>query len=344
MLDTGLASILAIRKDHDMDALQFHFQGGLADTNKMDFYESARFQYAAARLSVKLDQFRRTGKFSRRVTTTSRTNIDLYPFEKGSFNLKISAQAEADAEYHVSVPLTTLWTYIIERVFQPTETSSAFDLIDSDSLRAEFFQLVDRNTFETSAAIDLLRSQIETAAGLSPRETELLDRLISESERRAYLKSHRDILSQISPEEDAALVTMATPLLGEMAVPLRRSAKLVTISAIDDFGERPVLTANRRMVSDLESILIDKIVNTIDVNIVQYNKETGWGKFRNDYWDGISSFSVPADRKDELKYNLLHAMQENAVSVDAYFVRNLANEPIRLILVNINEINETDRL
>ncbi len=98
------------------------------------------------------------------------------------------------------------------------------------------------------------------------------------------------------------------------------------------------------MVSDLESILIDKIVNTIDVNIVQYNKETGWGKFRNDYWDGISSFSVPADRKDELKYNLLHAMQENAVSVDAYFVRNLANEPIRLILVNINEINEIDRL
>ncbi len=327
-----------------MDALQFHFQGGLSDNHRMDFYESARFQYAAARLSVKLDQFRRTGRFSRRVTTTSRTNIDLYAFERGSFNLKISAEAEADAEYHVAVPLTTLWTYVIERVFRPTETSAAFDLIDSDSLRSEFFQLVDRNTFESSAAIELLRSQINTAAGLSLREQELLDRLISESGRRSYLHSHTDILSHISPEEDAALVTMATPLLGEMAVPLRRSAKLVTIKAIDDFGERQVLTADRKMVSDLESLKIDKNVNTIDVNIVQYNKETGWGKFRNDYWDGISSFSVPADRKDELKYNLLHAMQENMVSVDAYFVRNLADEPIRLVLVNINEINELDRL
>jgi hypothetical protein len=58
-----------------MDQLLFHFQGGLADQNRMDFYEAARFQYAAARLSVKLDQFRRTGRFSKRVTESSRTNI-----------------------------------------------------------------------------------------------------------------------------------------------------------------------------------------------------------------------------------------------------------------------------
>ena len=327
-----------------MDVLQFHFEGGLADHNRMDFYETARFQYAAARLSVKLDQFRRTGRFSRRVTSASKTNIDLHPFERGSFNLKVSSEFQADEQYHVAVPLTTLWAYIIERVFQPTETSAAFDLIDDNALRAEFFQLVDRNTFETSAAIDLLRSQMDTVLGLSAPENELLDRLISEAERRAYLKSHRELLSQISPEEDAALVTMATPLLGELAVPLRRSAKIVTIKTIDDFGERSVLSANRQMISDLESIVVDSTVNTIDVDIVQYNKETGWGKFRNDYWEGISSFSVPADRKDDLKYNLLHAMRENMVNVDAYFVRNLANEPIRLIIVNINTIDELDIL
>lgn len=327
-----------------MDALDFHFVGGLAEKNRMDFYEAARFQYAAARLSVKLDQFRRTGRFSSRVTSASKTDIDLFPYERGSFSLKISAEVENQSEYHVSVPLSTLWTYVLERVFQPTEASAAFDLIDDTALRSEFFQLVDKSTFETSAAINLLKSKISESHKLSPREDELLDRLVAEAERRAYLSSHREILSQISPEEDASLVTMASPLLQELAVPLRRSAKLVTISAIDNLGRRPVLTVDRKTVADLESIQIDKRVTTIDVNIVQYNKESGWGKFRNDYWDGIKSFSVPADRKGDLKYNLLHAMREDTVSVDAYFVRNLAGEPIRLIVVNINTIDELSRI
>ena len=323
-----------------MDALLFRFEGGLADQNRMDFYETARFQYAAARLSVKLDQFRRTGRFPKRVTTASRTNIDLHPFERGSFNLRITAEKQDEENYHVNVPLTTLWTYIIERVFQPTETPVALDLIDSNALRAEFFDLVDRNIFDANAAIELLRSKIGGDTGLTPQESELLDRLISEAGRRSYLQSHREILAQITPQEDAALVTMATPLLSEIAVPLRRSAKIVTLTTIDKFGQTPILTTNREVASALESIKIDKSVTQIDVDIVQYNKENGWGKFRNDYWEGIPSFSVPADRKDDLRFSLLGAMRQNSVRVDAYIVRNLANEPVRLIIVDINDIDD----
>ncbi|SIO21711.1 hypothetical protein SAMN02745824_3395 [Parasphingorhabdus marina DSM 22363] len=327
-----------------MDALNFHFQGGLADSNRMDFYEAARFQYAAARLSVKLDQFRKTGRFSKRVTAASRTNIDLFPFEKGSFNLNVAASTSEDDEAKIDVPLTALWTYIIERVFQPIETSAALDLIDDNALRSEFFELVDHNIFDSNEAIEVLRSRFETDRGLEPSENELLDRLISEVERRSYLKSHRDLLAQITPDQDAALVTMATPLLSELAVPLRRSAKLVTISTIDGLGKRPILTANQETASALESIRIDKEVTSIDVNIVQYNKETGWGKFRNVYWEGIPSFSVPADRKDDLKFDLLSAMQEDKVSVDAYIVRSTSGEPLRLIVVDVSTIDEIDDL
>lgn len=323
-----------------MDSMLFRFQGALADHHRMDFYEIARFQYAAARLSVKLDQFRRTGRFPKRVTTASRTNIDLYPFERGSFNLKISAEEVRGASCHVDVPLTALWTYVIERVFQPTEVSSALDAIDDDALRSEFFDLVDDSAFSSQEAIKLLRSELESDRGLTPKESQLLDRLVSESARRGYLAGHRDILAQISPSEDAALVTMATPLLSEIAVPLRRSAKLVTISTIDRFGERPILTTDRETASALELIDIDRSVTSIDVNIVQYNKETGWGKFRNVNWDGIPSFSVPADRKEELRFGLLHAMREEAVSVDAYIVRSSVGEPLRMVIVDVNRAED----
>lgn len=323
-----------------VDQLRFHFHGGLADLNRMDFYEAARFQYAAARLTVKLDQFRRTGRFPKRVTEASRTNIDLFPYEKGSFDLRIEANEPERERMHVDVPLTALWTYILERVFQPADTTAALDLIESDALRSEFFELVENQIFDATEAIDLLRSRIGTDQGLAPQESKLLERLISEVERRAYLKSHRDLLAQISPEEDAALVTMATPLLSEIAVPLRRSAKLITISAIDRFGEHRVLSADSHMANSIDLIEIDKNVTSLDLNIVQYNKESGWGKFRNDYWDGIPSFSVPADRKDDLKFDLVSAMRQDLVNVDAYIVRSKSGEPMRLIIVRLNEIED----
>lgn len=323
-----------------MDQLLFHFDGGLASQNRMDFYEAARFQYAAARLTVKLDQFRRTGQFPKRVTSSSRTNIDLFPYSPGSFNLKIEAENNVSQNKHVDIPLTALWTYILERVFQPTDTNEALNLIDSDSLRSEFFDIVENQAFESTRAIELFRRQFDSSRGLTATENDLLTRLIAETERRAYLESHRDLLAQISPQEDAALVTMATPLLAEIAVPLRRSAKSVTISSIDRFGERSVLWADSDIANRIDLIDIDKIVTSIDLDIVQYNKESGWGKFRNPEWDGIPSFSVPADRKANLKDDLLVAMREESVNVDAYFVRSKSGEPIRLVIVNINEIDE----
>ena len=323
-----------------MDQLLFHFTGGLADRNRMDFYEAARFQYAAARLSVKLDQFRRTGRFSKRVTASTRTNIDLFPFAPGSFQLKIESSQEERDDLTIDVPLTTLWAYIIERVFQPTETNVALDLIDDNSLRSEFFDIINDNVFRSDQAIALLRSEIEKDRGLSSTESELLDRLGSEAERRAYLQSHRNLLSTITAEQDAALVTMATPLLSEIAVPLRRSAKRVMITSVDAIGKRAILSTDRRTAEALEALRVDKHVTSLDVDIVQYNKENGWGKFRNPNWEGIPSFSVPADRKDDLRFDLLSAMQEDQVSADAYIVRSISGEPLRMILVDVNLISE----
>lgn len=71
------------------ERLTFHFEGALADEHKMNFYESARFQYAAARLMVKLAQFRRTGKFVKKISTRSNVGVQLVSQADGSFNINI---------------------------------------------------------------------------------------------------------------------------------------------------------------------------------------------------------------------------------------------------------------
>jgi len=323
------------------DEVQFRFSGQLAEHHRMDFYEAARFQYAAARLSVKLDQFRRTGGFTKRVTSATKTDIDLLPSKAGSFEFSIVASAQDPDGFKIPVPLTALWAYILERVFTPVGASAALDMIDDGSLRSEFFSLLDENDFEANQAIALLRQQINQTGTLSEKESELLSKLISETERRAYLASHRHLFELISPSQDAELITMAAPLVAEIGVPLRRSAKLAQMKLINDNGESEILSANRFDAESIESIQIDRTISTIDINVVQYNKESGWGKFRNPHWQGMPSFNLPTDRKARMKEDVVSAMREEKVSASGYIVRSAAGTPIRMMLVDFDLIDET---
>ena len=106
------------------ERISFIFDGQLAAQHRMDFYEVSRFQYAASRLAVKLDRFRKTGSFPRRVTWENKTEIDLDPHRPGSFALDVIAPALASGtQVFLEVPLTALWTYVIERVFKPAQDS-----------------------------------------------------------------------------------------------------------------------------------------------------------------------------------------------------------------------------
>lgn len=117
---------------------------------------------------------------------------------------------------------------------------------------------------------------------------------------------------------------------------MRRSANRVLVSTIDRFVDTQFLAENRKTTSSIETINIDNKITELEINIFQYNKESGWGKFRNDNWSGTPSFSVPADRKPRMKDVLIDGMHDEIVSVDSYFVRCKSGQPIRLIVTDIN--------
>src|SRR4051794_4674083 len=104
------------------DIIEFAFDGKLASESRMDFYEISRFQYAASRLAVKLDHFRRRGTFPKKVTRQANFGIDVRPYEPGSFLIEVVAPAAAIVgPLLIELPLTSLWTYVVERVFKPAE-------------------------------------------------------------------------------------------------------------------------------------------------------------------------------------------------------------------------------
>lgn len=97
--------------------LVFHFRGSLADEHRLNFYEAARFQYAAARLAVKLAQFRSTGRFSQKITNNSNKDILLTTSKDGSFDISILIPLLPVAqEIFVNVPVSHLMSYVFERM------------------------------------------------------------------------------------------------------------------------------------------------------------------------------------------------------------------------------------
>ncbi|QNO27511.1 hypothetical protein EEB18_000455 [Sphingopyxis sp. OPL5] len=325
-----------------MEQMKFVFDGKLASMHRMEFYESARFQYSASRLLVKIDNFRRTGSFPSKISSKNIHDIQVRAFQQGSFGIEIlipALMAAGPAVFETSV--SAIFSYVVDRVFKSADDDVIRDALSTQRQLMETFDDTIRGRDDTiTRTLDLLRDEMAHERELSLDNKELYERLLAEQERRLLVQAERDVLRRMTEEQRADLVTMSAPLLKEMNVPLRRSASHVSISSVVDGQPRRLLYADKRMTDEVDVAVVDRHLTTIDINVVQFNKENGWGKFRNEEWDGLASFSVPADILDELRRELVAAMRLNGVSVDCYVVRSPALVPLRIIVVDVNPIDD----
>lgn len=321
------------------EKIAFHFQGALADEHRMNFYESARFQYAAARLMVKLAQFRANGRFVKKIFDQSNINIQLIGHTDGSFNINIEDSGQKDDdEQFVKVLLSDMIAYVSERIVEKLDAdvlaeglllSPAPDLDDSEKMA------------EVDAVIDLSLNNDALFALLPTEAKDLIRRRVAESHREKRLAENAAAISKIDSESGRRLVAMAAPLLSEMAqIGLRRSAESLEIRSSLDGQTKSVLFLDKGMAKAIETSIVDEEITPLLCDVIQFNKDNGWGKVRIEKGLLTLSFSIPSDKLSDLKQALIDQMKKDLVYLQTYQVRDRAGVVTRLIVVGILETPE----
>ncbi len=324
------------------EQITFEFTGGLADEHLMNFYEASRFQYAAARLLVKLAQFRSSGRFSRNITDKGNVGITLETQEDGSFRINVSAPESPDAQsddVFLTASLGDLIAYVAERVIEKTDDTDLIALLNANSDIVGIYGEIDSDDSQKIEAVirDLITNH-ELRQSLLHGSGEMLERRISEIGRQDSLRSVRKSIARIDRPREQKLIAMAAPLISEMATALRRSADVLKIQSSRADTSGNVLYLNQSMARQIESTKVDEEITPIIGNIIQYNKETGWGKLRLRIASHPISFTVPSDSKVELQDELINEMGSEETYLQLYLVRDRARDPVRAILVGILEM------
>lgn len=330
------------------EEIEFAFKGKLADNHTLDFYEAGRFQYGASRLMVKLDQFRRTGRFPSRITYDNNTRILLESQDDGSFLIStIIPFLQAGGDAFLSTSLSSLWSYVADRVISKSDTASIQKALENQAQLTEVFNnQIAAQTNQNQQTLDMLQERIAAGDQLTAQTFGLYERLLAERERSARLEEHAALLNAITPDQDARLVAMATPLLKDMGVTLRNSAQTLTVYSNDNEERRPIIFLNKKMADEIDTSRVDDQSTLILVRIIQYNIETGWGKLRTVEAEGLLSFNVPSDKKAAVQSELIDAMNRAGNDLDTYvealFVRTNSGLLKRMIVVAIHDLDELE--
>ncbi|WP_216856603.1 hypothetical protein [Acidisphaera sp. S103] len=299
----------------------------------MNFYESARFQYAAARLMVKLAQFREKGRFVKKITSNTNLGIQLVTQIDGSFNINVEVPDQRPTdEVFVKISVSDLIAYVSERIVEK---------IDEQALRE--IDLPDRRTRTGAGAADAALNQLvedamagrDMTARLPVQVQDSVKRRVAEAYRERRLAESSKAISLIDFARSQKLISMSAPLISEMATALRQSAESLEITETTGGRSNSIFYLNREMAAEIETAIVDSEITPILGDITQFNKDNGWGKLKIENGSKIMNFSIPSDILPSIKATLIQNMQKDLVFLQTYFVRDPGGEVIRLIAVGI---------
>jgi hypothetical protein len=318
------------------EKLTFHFEGALTESHRMNFYEAARFQYAAARLMVKLAQFRADGRFVKNITNGSNPDIRLADQSSGSFNIVIEDSSRKPDEQFVDTSLSDLVAYVSDRVIEK---------IDDNTLgKVRSFIPGGRGVGKAAdkapvlALDDMIEAAIadkKTASTLPAEVNDLMKRRSAEAYREKRLVESQSTVSRIDLPRSQKLIAMSAPLMSEMATALRKSATSLEVKTSVGGKEHSVLFLDRQMAQEIETALVDQEITVILGNVIQFNKDNGWGKIKIENGSKTIGFSVPSDILPSIRQGIIESMQTEQVFLQTNFVRDRSDEVVRLIVIDL---------
>ena len=327
------------------ERITFHFEGAQADDHRMNFYEAARFQYDAARLLVKLAQFRANGKFFDKISNKSNHNVQLIAQKGGSFNYNVE-ESEPAKDSFLNIALSDLVAYVAERVIEKIDEAALakvvlpaleydedeydYDYDDDEEKVADGLELADVDDMA-----EALLAGDKLTASLSPESSKIIKRRVAEVYRERRLAAAAKAIAKISEDQSQKLVAMAAPLIVGMGIALRKSASTLEITTQKRGPVKSVLFLDKKMAREIETAIVDRTITPILGDIAQFNKENGWGKLRIENGAKMVSFSIPSDVLPSIRQTIIDKMKKDLVFFKAYFVRDRAKKVKRLIIVDI---------
>lgn len=336
------------------NSIRFSFDGGMAAKNQMSFYEAARFQYAAARLILKLEHFRKTQRVLDKVSEKIEADIRVSAAKKGSWELEVLiVLLPAVTECLVKVPLEILFAYLIN-FLKPKSKGKllAEELIKIEEERTKQSQeetkrmqiMRDALKDQMTASLALMKIQEHDLTSLKKVRPDLIENqtdldfiakeLQAEIDYENMIEPYKPELEKISPEQETELASMFRKSSKEMALPLRNSAKSLAIGI--DKAPKPICIFNKESLENIAVEIEDDLPTILNGTIKAYDKETGWGKFRNaGQFSKPIPFMVPARIKKENLHDISQAFLRNEIYARFYFVRNPMGIPIRLVFDGI---------
>lgn len=343
----------------EAESISVIYDGGLASTGQLHFYEYGRAAYAFARVVATIENFRRRGTVAKRISSDSYVNIFIQAPEKGSFPLDILVPFVAVAASEIyKIPVKIFVEYIIHQIRRilPKDEDKMFQLskiwLETEQKRSsdetermrEVRKIVEDGNITTRAMIgvleDALKRGFHEETGISRDDTARLINELNESEARENrLAPYQHQLSNIDQDDLARLTSRVRPQLAEAGLPLRVSAKSMTLTA--GTGRVPIASFDSDSISDIKVRKLDDKSSVVTLRLTAYDRDMGAGKC--DVLDKNlrrMHFTVPINVRTEIRPKILDGMNKDAVTASVRFFTDASKIITSLQLYDIIEPEE----
>lgn len=314
-------------------AVSFQFTGDLADEGQLDFYQASRFFYGASRFVYTLEHFRMTGKVAGKIGRRIQADFNIAAPQSGSWIAEVfgaaapTVGAATGAAPFVEVPLKALMAWVFKRL-TGGNTNVIETLVRLERERTKQLREETRRAELHAAPADRLADMLEKELD---RKHEVQRFMMDEiRDARAEAKVYRQLneqlsgsegkLNDISEKATKALLAKTRPQITEMGLPLKGSASRLLIGGRS--ADNKVIYVNRRTVDVLEGNTEDSTFTEVIADVVRFDKESGWGKFRVANVIGQTSFFIPREQREALKEEVIDAMKQDNVGMTIRYVRD----------------------
>ncbi|MGM4930341.1 hypothetical protein [Tardiphaga sp. 619_E2_N8_5] len=345
------------------ELIRVRFDGGLANTGQLHFYEYSRSQYAMARFIATVEHFRRTNRVVSKITLESNVEAVVRSPQRGSFieDIIVSGVKQGMAAA-ISLPLSALISYVWQMLLPRTEkadeivkelakirTAESNQLslekertkqrrIDLDELRL-WKEIGDGERANTKDALDLLRWSLQSSNTAVPRIAsrkeleQAASEISAEQEREREFEAHDPALQQIDESTMNKLTSRLRPMIQEIGLPLRRSADRMSIGGGSEASVYAEL--NPQVIAAIQDKKSESEVSLITGRIKSYDRDGGVGKIESVELPRVLNFVVPRRDRDRLRDQILEAMKRDNVSIVCRRIIDKSGLPTSLILVSV---------